>query len=49
MRMSQEQFEQRLVRDGVRLEISAGAFDEERMVGFYMNASGDVAGKADGV
>jgi ribosomal protein S18 acetylase RimI-like enzyme len=40
MRMSQEQFEQRLVRDGVRLEISAGAFDENRMIGFYMNASG---------
>ena len=40
MRMSQEQFEQRIVRDGVRLQISAGAFDGNRMVGFYMNASG---------
>ena len=40
MRMSQEQFEQRLVRDGVRLEISAGAFDAGTMIGFYMNASG---------
>lgn len=45
MRMSQEQFEQRLLRDGVRLEISAGAFDEDRMVGFYMNASGTWLGK----
>jgi ribosomal protein S18 acetylase RimI-like enzyme len=40
MRMSPEQFQQRIVRDGVRLEISAGAFDGNRMVGFYMNASG---------
>ena len=40
MRMSQEQFQQRAIRDGVRLEISAGAFDGNRMVGFYMNASG---------
>lgn len=45
MRMSREQFEQRLVRDGVRLEISAGAFDGNRMVGFYMNASGMWLGK----
>lgn len=45
MRMSQEQFEQRLVRDGVRLEISAGAFDGNRMVGFYINASGMWLGK----
>lgn len=40
MRMSQQQFEQRLVRDGVQLEISAGAFDGNRMIGFYMNAPG---------
>jgi len=40
MRMSQQQFEQRLVRDGVRLEISAGAFDGSMMIGFYMNAPG---------
>ena len=44
MRASREEFEQRLVRDGVRLEISAGAFDETRMVGFYMNALGDWKG-----
>ena len=37
MQMSREQFEQRITRDGVRLEISAGAFDNERMIGFYMN------------
>ena len=45
MRASREEFEQRLVRDGVRLEISAGAFDESRMVGFYMNALGEWQGK----
>ena len=42
MRAPREEFEQRLVRDGVRLEISAAAFDETRMVGFYMNALGDL-------
>ena len=41
MRVSREEFEERVVRDGVRLEISAGAFDESRMVGFYMNALGE--------
>lgn len=45
MRMSREQFEQRLERDGVRLEMSAGAFDESKMVGFYMNALGEWQGK----
>ena len=45
MRVSREVFEQRLVRDGVQLEISAGAFDETRMVGFYMNAPGEWQGK----
>jgi ribosomal protein S18 acetylase RimI-like enzyme len=40
MRMSPEQFRQRLVRDGVRLEISAGAFDAERMIGFCINGVG---------
>jgi ribosomal protein S18 acetylase RimI-like enzyme len=45
MHVSREEFKQRLVRDGVRLEISAGAFDESRMVGFYMNARGGWHGK----
>ena len=45
MRASREEFEQRLVRDGVQLEISAGAFDNGRMVGFYMNALGEWQGK----
>ena len=45
MRASRDEFEQRLVRDGVRLEVSAGAFDESRMVGFYMNALGEWRGK----
>lgn len=45
MRMSEEQFAQRLTRDGVQLEISAGAFDNDRMVGFYINGLGDWQGK----
>ena len=45
MQMSQEQFEQRLLRDGVRLEISAGAFADDRMIGFYINGSGTWLGK----
>jgi ribosomal protein S18 acetylase RimI-like enzyme len=40
MRMSREQFRQRLTRDGVCMELSAGAFDGERMVGFCMNSLG---------
>ena len=39
MQMSREQFEHRIARDGVRLEISAGAFDKEKMIGFYMNGA----------
>jgi len=45
MRMSEQQFAQRLTRDGVQLEISVGAFDDERMIGFYMNGLGDWQGK----
>jgi ribosomal protein S18 acetylase RimI-like enzyme len=41
MRMSREQFRQRLTRDGVCMELSAGAFDGERMIGFCMNALGE--------
>jgi aminocarboxymuconate-semialdehyde decarboxylase len=37
MRMSHEEFRLRLMRDGVRLEMSAGAFDGERMIGFCIN------------
>lgn len=40
MRVSEIQFQQRLARDGVRLEMSAGAFAEDRMIGFYLNALG---------
>lgn len=40
MQMSEQQFAQRLLRDGVQLEISAGAFDDEKMIGFYMNGLG---------
>jgi ribosomal protein S18 acetylase RimI-like enzyme len=45
MQMSEQQFAQRVVRDGVQLEISTGAFDDDRMIGFYMNALGDWQGK----
>ena len=45
MKMSREQFELRLARDGVRLDVSVGAFDESKMVGFYMNALGEWQGK----
>ena len=40
MQMSEAQFAQRLMRDGVDLEICAGAFDDERMIGFYINGRG---------
>ena len=45
MQMSEPEFAQRLKRDGVQLEISAGAFDDDRMIGFYMHALGDWQGK----
>src|SRR5689334_1558578 len=45
MQMSEQQFAQRLTRDGVQLEISTGAFDDDRMIGFYINALGDWQGK----
>ena len=45
MQISEQQFAQRLTRDGVQLEISTAAFDEDRMIGFYMNAVGDWQGK----
>src|SRR5215216_4987635 len=45
MQMSREQFEQRIARDGVELEISAGAFDDGKMIGFYMNGVGLWQGK----
>ena len=45
MRMSRDHFRQRLMRDGVRLEMSAAAFDGERMIGFCMNGVGEWQGK----
>ena len=45
MRVSREQFRQRLARDGVRLEITAAAFDGERMIGFCLNGLGEWQGK----
>ncbi len=45
MRMSREQFQQRLRRDGVRLEMSAGAFDGKRMIGSCINGVGEWQGK----
>ena len=46
MRMPLEQFQQRLTRDGICLDISAGAFDGDRMIGFCLNALGDWRGKS---
>ena len=46
MRMSREQFRQRIVRDGVCLEMSAGAFDRARMIGFCINGLGQWQGKS---
>ncbi|HKR12585.1 MAG TPA: GNAT family N-acetyltransferase [Pyrinomonadaceae bacterium] len=46
MQMSREQFHQRLARDGVRLEMSGGAFDGERMIGFCINGAGEWQGKS---
>ena len=45
MRVSREEFEQRIVRYGVQLQLSIGAFNSGRMVGFYMNALGEWQGK----
>lgn len=44
MRMSREQFRQRIIRDGVLLQMSAGAFDGKRMVGFCINGLGQWQG-----
>ena len=40
MQMSRDQFRQRIVRDGVRLEMGAAAFDAERMIAFCINGVG---------
>src|SRR3569832_953558 len=45
MQMSEQQFAHRLARDGVQLEISTGAFDDDDMIGFYLTALGDWQGK----
>jgi len=46
MQMSLEEFAFRLRRDGVHTEISAGAFDDDRLVGFCLNGSGIWHGEA---
>ena len=45
MQMSREQFAQRLARDGVQLQLSGAAFDNGRMIGFYMNGLGEWRGE----
>ena len=45
MQISEQGFAQRLTRDGVKLDISVGAFDNDRIIGFYINALGDWQGK----
>jgi len=44
MALSREQFRQRLVRDGVDLEMSVAAFDSDKMIAFSLNARGDWQG-----
>ena len=44
MAVSREQFRQRLVRDGVDLEMSVAAFDTDEMVAFSLNAPGEWQG-----
>ena len=47
MQMSREQFRQRIVRDGVRMEMSAGAFDaNQQMIAFCINGVGTWQGTA---
>ena len=45
MQMSREQFQQRITRDGVSLEMSAAAFDAHQMIGFCMNGVGTWRGR----
>ena len=45
MRMSLEDFEFRLRRDGVDASISVGAFDDDQLVGFCLNGSGPWQGE----
>jgi ribosomal protein S18 acetylase RimI-like enzyme len=45
MQVSEPRFAQRLARDGVQMEISAAAFDDDRMIGFYINGNGEWQGK----
>ena len=43
--MTQEQFAQRLARDAVQMELSAAAFHDDRMIGFYINGIGEWQGR----
>jgi len=45
MQVSKQQFAQRLARDGVQLEISTAAFDDDRMIAFYINGTGEWQGR----
>ena len=45
MQVSEQQFAQRLARDGVQLEISTAAFDDDRMIAFYINGTGEWQGR----
>lgn len=37
MRMSETQFQERMIHNGVRLDLSVGAFESKKMVGFTIN------------
>lgn len=45
MQMSEAEFRERLVHNGVRLDLSVGAFEANEMTGFTLNGLGDWQGK----
>jgi ribosomal protein S18 acetylase RimI-like enzyme len=46
MQMSLAEFEYRLLRDGVNRAVSAGAFHNDELVGFYLNGTGQWLGRS---
>jgi len=46
MQMSLAEFEYRLLRDGVNRAVSAGAFHNDELVGFYLNGTGRWLGRS---
>jgi len=46
MNVSQDRFRERLVRDGVQMQLSAAAFANDEIVGFYINGIGQWKARA---